>query len=60
MELGKIRIQKKILSEFFENKTNFFSLIKTIVVDNVDTEVLAQYLVHNLRRKTWALIRSIP
>ena len=51
---------KKIISELFENKAITFSLNKSIVLDNVDTEVHARDFIHNLRRKMGALIGSIP
>ena len=53
-------MQKRIISEIFQNKTLTFSLNNTIVVDNVDTEMHAQDFIHNLRRKMGALIRKIP
>ena len=51
MNLGTNRMQKEVISELFENKTISFSLNNTIVVDDVDTEVLARDSNRNLRRK---------
>ena len=50
-EFRKDSNAKKILSELFENKAITFSLNKTNVVDNVETEVHERDFIHNLKRR---------